>query len=135
MSEERVSKVEDLENLGVVRRIVETVDIKSDRLDEIYERINELDSKLDRIDSKLNKILTGYTDKSDLKEIHMKIIDLLGSWLTTKNLAKIMNYRHEYISRKVSELKKMGLIEEKRDGKSIQYKRKDGIKEALESEA
>ncbi len=131
MSEEALSEAEDLET-GVVRKIVETVDIKTDKLEEIHEKLDSLDKKMNSMENKLDKVITENTDESDLKDIHKRIINLLGNWMTTKNLAKIMNYRQEYISRKVSELKKMGIITEKRDGKSILYKRKDGVKEAMD---
>ncbi|GEM_PF-2036133 len=121
---------EDLET-GVVRKIVETVDFKTDKLEEIHTKLGSLDKKMNRIEDKLDKVITENTKKSDLKDVHQRILNLLGSWMTTKNLAKIMNYRQEYVSRKVSELKKMGLVEEKRDGKSILYKRKGGVKEAM----
>ncbi len=127
----QTNKTDDPET-GVVRKIVETVDFKTDKLEEIHTKLNDLDSKMDRIEDKLDKVITDDTKKSDLKDVHKRILDLLGSWLTTKNLSKIMNYRQEYVSRKVSELKKMGLVKEKREGKSILYKRKGGVKEAME---
>ncbi len=130
MSENTVSEAEKLET-GVVRKIVETVDIKTDKLDEIHTKLNSLDKKMNRMEDKLDKVITGNTSKSELKDVHKRILDLLGSWMTTKNLARIMNYRQEYVSRKVSELKKMSLVKEKRDGKSILYKRKGGVKEAM----
>lgn len=132
MPEEQTEKLEEMENLGVVRKIVETVDVKSDKLEEIHSMLEELNEKMERIDSKLDKVITEGTEESDLKEIHRRILNLLQNWLSTKNLAKILNYRQEYVSRKVSELKNMGLVEEKREGKSIYYKRKEGVKEALE---
>ncbi len=132
MSRNGSGEVEDMENPGIVRKIVETVDIKTDKLEEIHTKLNSLDKKMDRMENKLDKVITENTEKSELKDIHQRILNLLGSWMKTKNLAKIMNYRQEYVSRKVSELKKMGVVKEKRDGKSILYKRKEGVKEALE---
>lgn len=131
MSEEKVEKLEEMENLGVVRKIVETVDFRSDKLDEIHGLLEDLNKKMARVDKKLDRVITGGTEESDLKDIHKRILGLLDSWLSTKNLAKILSYRQEYVSRKVSELKKMSLIEEKRDGKSIYYRRKDGVQESL----
>lgn len=131
MAKEKVEKLEEMENLGVVRKIVETVDFRSDKLDEIHDLLKELNEKMVRIDKKLDRVITGGTEESDLKNIHKRILDMLDSWLSTKNLAKVLSYRQEYVSRKVSELKKMGLIEEKRDGKSIYYRRKEGVKESL----
>ncbi|MFP4117048.1 MAG: helix-turn-helix domain-containing protein [Candidatus Aenigmatarchaeota archaeon] len=125
------TEAEDPET-GVVRKIVETVDFKTDKLEEIHEKLNSLDERMERMEDKLDKVITEDTSESDLKDVHKRILDLLGGWMSTKNLAKIMNYRQEYVSRKVSELKKMGLVEEKRDGKSILYKRKGGVKEAME---
>lgn len=132
MPQEKTEKLEKMDNLGVVRKIVETVDVKSDKLEEIHSMLERLNEKMERIDSKLDKVITQGTEKSDLKDIHKRILSLLENWLSTKNLAKILNYRQEYVSRKVSELKNMGLVEEKREGKSIYYKKKEGIKKALE---
>lgn len=131
MPEERVEKVENIENLGVVRKIVETVDIKSDRLKKIEEKLESLEDKVESIESKIDNYILNGTKEKDLKEVHKRILDLLDNWLSTKNLAKILNYRHEYISRKVSELRKMGLIEEKREGKSIFYRKKEGVSEVI----
>lgn len=131
MPENKTENLEEMDNLGVVRKIVETVDVKSDKLEDIHSLLEDLNEKMERVDSKLDKVITKGTKKSDLKDIHQRILNLLGNWLSTKNLAKILNYRQEYVSRKVSELKKMGLIKEKREGKSIYYKRKEGIREAM----
>lgn len=120
------------ENLGIVRKIEETVDFRSDKLEDIHSLLSDLNEKMDKIDRKLDRVITKGTESDDLKDVHERILDLLGNWLSTKNLAKILNYRQEYVSRKVSELKKMGLVEEKRDGKSIKYRRKDGVREALD---
>ncbi|MFP4116111.1 MAG: hypothetical protein ACLFTQ_02800 [Candidatus Aenigmatarchaeota archaeon] len=133
MAEKTVEEAEDLDT-GIVRKIVETVDVKSDRLEEIHSKLDSLDKRADRIEGKLDKLITNGTEKSDLKDVHRRIIDLLQSWMSTKNLARILNYRQEYVSRKVSELKNMDLVEEKREGKSILYRRKDGVKEAMEEE-
>ena len=130
MSKETVEETEEL-NTGVVRKIVETVDVKSDRLEEIHSTLEDLNQKMERIEGKLDKVITKGTEKSDLKDVHKKIMSLLGSWMSTKDLAKVMNYRQEYVSRKVSELKNMGLVKTKREGKSILYKREDGVKEAM----
>lgn len=83
--------------------------------------LERLDKKLEILNSKLDKIITG--KQPELKEIHMKILNLLNDWTTTYDLAKILNYRQEYISRKVAELKKMKMVEESRTGKSLFYKR------------
>lgn len=128
---ENIEEMED--NLGVVRKIEETVDFRSDKLDEIHTLLQNLNNKMERIDSKLDNVITSGTEKSDLKDVHERILGLLGNWMSTKDLAKILSYRQEYVSRKVSELKKMDLIEEKREGKSIKYKRSEGVQEALDS--
>lgn len=133
MSEGNTRDAENLESPGIVRKIVETVDVKTDKLEEIHKKLNSLDKRMDRMEGKLDKVITKNTEESDLKDVHKRILSLLGSWMTTKNLAKIMNYRQEYVSRKVSELKKMGIIKEKRDGKSILYKRKEGVQEAMDN--
>lgn len=135
MSEERIEKTEKIdgaENLGVVRKIVETVDIKSDRLKNIEERLENIEDKMEKMEQKMDEYILNGTNEEKLKKIHRRILEMLDNWLSTKDLANILSYRQEYISRKVSDLKKMGLLEEKREGKSIRYRRKEGVNEVID---
>jgi DNA-binding transcriptional ArsR family regulator len=58
-----------------------------------------------------------------LKEVHQKILNVLQDWMNTQNLAQVLGYRQEYVSRKVAELKEMGKVDEKREGKNLFYRK------------
>jgi DNA-binding transcriptional ArsR family regulator len=81
-------------------------------------RIVEL---LESIDQKLGTLVR----EQELKDIHRRILNLLESWMTTADISKAIGYRQEYISRKVASLKKANLVEEKRIGRKIYYKRRE----------
>ena len=109
----------------VVRKIIETIDISKpvSRMNKIIDYLESLDKKLDLINQKLDKVIVEKIESKDVKEIHLKILNMLDGWMNTSDLAKILNFRQEYISRRVGELKKMDLIEEKRQGKNVFYRR------------
>lgn len=122
---ERNLSKKDKDETEIVRRIIETINVNrfsSKRLDRIETRLTKLEKKLQILDKKFDKFFEKKEEKN-LKKIHNKILNLLDSWMSTKNLAKVLSYRQEYISRKVSELKGMNLIREKRNGKRILYRR------------
>lgn len=84
--------------------------------------IQIIEMKMDMINSKLDELLQQKR-VSDFKEIHQKIIEIIGDWTSTQSISQALGYRQEYISRKVTELKEMGKIDEKREGKNLFYKR------------
>lgn len=119
-------EIEDPESMEVVRKIVETININrlsKKQTQQILNLLKGIDSKLNLIDQKLNSVLENKSKNENLKKIHRKILDLLDGWMSTRDLSNVLGYRQEYISRKVAELKKLGTIEEKRNGKKIVYKR------------
>lgn len=83
-----------------------------------------IEMKMDMINSKLDELLQQKR-VSDFKEIHQKIIEVLNDWTNTQSISQALGYRQEYVSRKVAELKEMGKIEEKREGKNLFYRRAD----------
>lgn len=85
--------------------------------------LKRMENKLNLLDQKISML--SKEDVTGLKEIHLRIMDMLDSWLSSDELSKIIGYRQEYVSRKLNELKKKGLILEKRTGKKIKYKRVD----------
>ena len=94
----------------------EDVGYKLDRIIELLVKLNQ------NMEIMANKLGSG--GEKETKEIHIKILNMLDSWMSARDLSRILGYRHEYISRMISELKKRGLILEKRGGKSILYMRK-----------
>ena len=114
-----------MDEIEIVRKLVERVDITQNTRfkEELLNILHRLDMKMDLINQKLDKIIKEEINSVEIKEIHLKLLNILDSWMSTSDLARIMNYRQEYISRKVAELRKMELVEEKRDGKSILYRR------------
>ena len=87
------------------------------------ENLQRIEAKLDAMDRKLNEVILELKTKK-LRDIHLKILDLAESWVSTSDLSKILHYRQEYISRAMGDLKGMDLVEERRDKKKIQYKKK-----------
>lgn len=131
MIKDKIEQAEETQDqMEIVRRIIERINVNrfsGKRLDRIERRLVRLEKKIQVLDEKLEKAFDR-EEKRKLKKIHRKILSMLDSWMSTKNLAKILSYRQEYISRKVSELKKMHLIREKRNGKRILYKRNENKK-------
>lgn len=81
-----------------------------------------LEMKMDIINKKLDELLQQKAAK-DLKDVHQKILNVLNSWMNTQNISQTLGYRQEYVSRKVAELKEMGKIDEKREGKNLFYRK------------
>lgn len=81
-----------------------------------------IEMKMDLINRKLDELLQQ-KHVSDFREIHQKILEVLGEWKNTQSISQVLGYRQEYVSRKVAELKEMGKIDEKREGKNLFYRR------------
>lgn len=81
-----------------------------------------LEMKMDVINKKLDELLQQKVAK-DLKDVHQKILNVLNSWMNTQSISQVLGYRQEYVSRKVAELKEMGKIDEKREGKNLFYRK------------
>ena len=81
-----------------------------------------IEMKMDIVNKKLDEILQQKSS-AEFKEVHQKILGLLNEWMNTQTISKALGYRQEYVSRKVSELREMGKLEEKRDGKNLFYRR------------
>ena len=90
---------------------------------ELRKKLEILEMKMDRINQKLDSLLSE-KKSLEFKDVHKRILNILNEWMSTENLAKALGYSQEYVSRKISELKEMGKIEEKRSGKNLYYRRK-----------
>lgn len=91
------------------------------------EALGRLERRLDAIEKKLDEVIKELKIRK-LRDIHLRILDMLDGWVSTADLAKVLRYRQEYISRKMAELKTMELVEEMRDKRSIKYRRKTSPK-------
>lgn len=87
------------------------------------ENLQRIEAKLDAMDKKLNEVILELKTKK-LKDIHLKILELSESWVSTSDLSKVLHYRQEYISRAMGDLRVMDLVEERRDKRNIQYRKK-----------
>ncbi len=118
-SEEIIRKAREMEML---RKLKENGKLPQIDTQAITKTLQVLEMKMDLINRKLDELLQQ-KKSSEFKDIHQKILNILNDWMNTQNISQILGYRQEYISRKISELKEMGRIEEKREGKSLFYKR------------
>ncbi|MCK4634955.1 MAG: hypothetical protein KAT37_03715, partial [Candidatus Aenigmarchaeota archaeon] len=78
--------------------------------------------KMDLINRKLDELLQQKQSK-EFKDVHHKILNILNNWMNTQTISQSLGYRQEYVSRKVAELKEMGKIDEKREGKNLFYRK------------
>lgn len=120
-SDEIVKRARELEML---RRLESKGKIISKpEIQEMMKTIRLIEVKIDKINEKLNKLLERKRSL-EMKDVHRRILNLLDEWISTESIAKALGYSHEYTSRKVSELKEMDKIEEKRSGKYLYYRKK-----------
>ncbi|MFB6089124.1 MAG: hypothetical protein ABEK36_05080 [Candidatus Aenigmatarchaeota archaeon] len=123
---EQIGFMKGNNSMEVVRQMAEKINVNglsNNKSKEIIDLLGKVDKKLDLLNRKIDKIITDEIEAENLKDIHLKILNLLDGWMSTKDLSKVLGYRQEYISRKVAELKKMNLLEERRIGKKIVYGR------------
>lgn len=84
--------------------------------------LKKIEAKVEEMDKKLNEVIKEIKIRK-LRDIHFKILDLLkDGWVSTSELAKMLNFRQEYISRKVADLKAMDMIDERRIKRTIKYR-------------
>ena len=84
--------------------------------------IQILEMKMDMINRKLDELIQKRVP-GEFKDVHMKILEMLGEWMSTQNISSKLGYSQEYVSRKVAELKEMEKIVEKREGKNLFYRK------------
>jgi len=118
-SDEIIKKARELDMMRKLGGKVNIPEIK-----EIQKTLQIIEMRIDMINRKLDKLLEEKTSK-ELKDVHKRILSLLNTWMSTESLAKALGYSHEYVSRKVADLKLMGKIQERRNGKNIYYKAAD----------
>lgn len=120
-SEDIIKRAKELEML---RKLKESGQLPEEDGNTLVKSIQILEMKMDLIAKKLDELLQQ-KDTSEIKEVHQKILEVLGDWTNTHNLARSLGYRQEYVSRKVAELKHMGKIDEKREGKNLFYRKNE----------
>ncbi|HDI02785.1 MAG TPA: hypothetical protein ENF95_01475 [Candidatus Aenigmarchaeota archaeon] len=118
-SEDIIRRAREMEML---RKLKESGKLTQVDVQNITKTLQILEMKLDMISRKLDELLEHKKSK-EFKDIHQKILNILNDWMNTQSISEILGYRQEYISRKISELKEMGKVEEKREGKNLFYRR------------
>ena len=118
-SEDIIRRAREMEML---RKLKESGKLTQVDVQNITKTLQILEMKLDMISKKLDELLEHKKSK-EFKDIHQKILNILNDWMNTQSISEILGYRQEYISRKISELKEMGKVEEKREGKNLFYRR------------
>ncbi|MCD6399127.1 MAG: hypothetical protein J7L08_04375 [Candidatus Aenigmarchaeota archaeon] len=117
-SDDIIRRAREMEMLRKLERKNTNIDVNN-----IKKSIDIIEMKIDRINRKIDELLSKKRSL-EIKDVHNRILNLLGDWVSTENIAKMLGYSHEYVSRKISELKDMGKIEEKRIGKNLFYRKK-----------
>ena len=105
----------------MMRRLGQNASAQSPDIKEIQKSLRIIEMRMDMINRKLDKLIEEKRSV-ELKDAHRRILNLLNTWMSTENLARALGYSQEYTSRKVSDLKSMGKIQERREGKNIYYK-------------
>jgi DNA-binding transcriptional ArsR family regulator len=106
----------------MLRKLKESGQLPQENGQTLVKTMQVLEMKMDLVNRKLDELLHQRKTK-ELKEVHQKILNVLHDWMNTQNLAQALGYRQEYVSRKVAELKEMGKIDEKREGKNLFYRK------------
>ena len=117
-SDEIIRKARELD---MMRRLGQNASAQSPDIKEIQKSLRIIEMRMDMINRKLDKLIEEKRS-IELKDAHRRILNLLNTWMSTENLARALGYSQEYTSRKVSDLKSMGKIQERREGKNIYYK-------------
>ncbi|MCD6398376.1 MAG: helix-turn-helix transcriptional regulator [Candidatus Aenigmarchaeota archaeon] len=117
-SDEIIRKARELD---MMRRLGQNASAQSPDIKEIQKSLRIIEMRMDMINRKLDKLIEEKMSV-ELKDAHRRILNLLNTWMSTENLARALGYSQEYTSRKVSDLKSMGKIQERREGKNIYYK-------------
>ncbi|UCG95787.1 MAG: hypothetical protein JSV92_01920 [archaeon] len=118
-SDDIIKRAKELEML---RKLKESGQLPHAESHDMAKMLQILEMKMDLVNRKLDELLHQRKTK-ELKEVHQKIINVLHEWMNTQTLAQVLGYRQEYVSRKVAELKEMGKIDEKREGKNLFYRK------------
>ena len=118
-SDDIIKKARELEML---RKLKVNGQVPQTNMHTLTKTVEILEMKMDIINKKLDELLQQKGAK-EFKQVHERILGVLGDWMNTQSVSEALGYRQEYVSRKVSELKGMGKIDEKRNGKKLFYKR------------
>jgi len=117
-SEEIIRRARELEMMRKFKQNGKSVQVDQN----LVKMIEVLEMKMDMINRKLDSILEKKENKK-MKEVHGRILDMLGGWMSTQNISERLGYSQEYVSRMISELKEMEKVDEKRKGKNLFYRK------------
>ncbi len=118
-SDDIIKRAKELEML---RKLKDNGKIDSVQDSNLAKTVQIIEMKMDLVNKKLDELLQQKRSK-EFKEVHKKILGILNQWMNTQKISEILGYRQEYVSRKISELREMGKIEEKREGKGLFYRK------------
>ena len=118
-SDEIIKKARELE---ILRKLKDSGQLPQADDHALAKTMQILEMKMDLINRKLDELLQQKQSK-EFKDVHHKILNILNNWMNTQTISQSLGYRQEYVSRKVAELKEMGKIDEKREGKNLFYRK------------
>ena len=118
-SDEIIKKARELE---ILRKLKDSGQLPQADDRALAKTMQILEMKMDLINRKLDELLQQKQNK-EFKDVHHKILNILNNWMNTQTISQSLGYRQEYVSRKVAELKEMGKIDEKREGKNLFYRK------------
>ncbi len=118
-SDEIIKKARELE---ILRKLKDSGQLPQEDDHALAKTMQILEMKMDLINRKLDELLQQKQNK-EFKDVHHKILNILNNWMNTQTISQSLGYRQEYVSRKVAELKEMGKIDEKRNGKKLFYRK------------
>ncbi len=118
-SDEIIKKARELE---ILRKLKDSGQLPQADDHALTKTMQILEMKMDLINRKLDELLQQKQSK-EFKDVHHKILNILNNWMNTQTISQSLGYRQEYVSRKVAELKEMGKIDEKREGKNLFYRK------------
>ena len=117
-SEEIIKRARELEMMRKFKENNKSVQVDQN----LVKMVEILEMKMDMINRKLDNLLEK-KDKGKIKDVHKRILDMLGGWMSTQNISDRLGYSQEYVSRMISELKEMEKVHEKREGKNLFYRK------------
>lgn len=94
---------------------------KDEGSETVAKRMDILESRLNALSEKIDGIAQSLSPAS--KSNDERIVNMLWEWRSTSELSKMLGYSQEHVSRRISDMKKAGLVQEKREGKKIFYRK------------
>lgn len=91
--------------------------------DGVQAQVQLLERRVDILEARLEHVMKKLALEEGTKTIHTRLLEQLGDWKSTSQLATELGYTQEYISRCVATLKRTAKVEERKSGKTIFYRK------------